>query len=82
MGIGYLKNFASACLAGAIMMFLFVAYPYILTGTIGQGGSDILFIASGGGQAILTLLKVIGVSIVLGYALLHSGAWAKEVLGS
>ena len=30
-GISFLKNFCAACLAGAIMMFLFAAYPLILT---------------------------------------------------
>lgn len=30
-GITFLKNFCAACLAGAIMMFLFAAYPLILT---------------------------------------------------
>ena len=34
MGIGFLKNFAAACLAGAVMMFLFVAYPYVIAGLL------------------------------------------------
>lgn len=32
MAIGFLKNFAAAVLAGAIMMFLLVIYPSVLTG--------------------------------------------------
>lgn len=83
MGIGYLKNFAAVCLAGAVMMFLFVAYPFVLSGVMGatSGGSDILFLMTGGAQAILTILKLIGITIVLGFALIKSGAWAREILG-
>ena len=40
MGVGYLKNFCSACLAGAVMVFLFASYPYILTAMTTSLGAD------------------------------------------
>lgn len=100
MGIGYLKNFCSACLAGGIMVFLFGSYPYILTamtGGLGATPSDLANLATGNGNVVtgtvdaaletaftplLALLMFIGLSILLIYGLIKSGAWAKEVLGN
>lgn len=88
-GISFLKNFCAACLAGAIMMFLFVAYPTILGSTISHiGSSDLISIAQDGIgtasnlSALLSIATWIAVSILLGMGLIKSGAWAKEILGN
>lgn len=91
MGIGFLKNFAAACLAGAVMMFLFVAYPYIIIGILptASGGGlmtlDLVALAGGGGataiDGILNLLKVLATSVIFVFALIKSGSWAREILG-
>lgn len=87
MGISFLKNFASACLAGAVMMFLLVAYPYILSGLSAPSGSGITiltFISDPTGDiagGLLVLLQFLATSILLIIALVKSGAWAKEILG-
>lgn len=94
MGIGFLKNFAAAVLAGAVMMFLLVIYPLALstmtTASGVTGGASILFLISipAGGTASLTsasvliLLEFLAITFLLIIALIKSGAWAKEILGS
>ena len=94
MGIGFLKNFAAAVLAGAVMMFLLVIYPLALstmtTASGVTGGASILFLISSpaGGPAslasasVLILLEFLAITFLLNIALIKSGAWAKEILGS
>lgn len=94
MGIGFLKNFAAAVLAGAVMMFLLVIYPLALstmtTASGVTGGASILFLISipAGGTAslasasVLVLLEFLAITFLLIIALIKSGAWAKEILGS
>lgn len=94
MGIGFLKNFAAAVLAGAVMMFLLVIYPLALstmtTASGVTGGASILFLISipSGGTAslasasVLILLEFLAITFLLIIALIKSGAWAKEILGS
>lgn len=94
MGIGFLKNFAAAVLAGAVMMFLLVMYPLALstmtTASGVTGGASILFLISipAGGTAslasasVLILLEFLAITFLLIIALIKSGAWAKEILGS
>lgn len=94
MGIGFLKNFAAAVLAGAVMMFLLVIYPLALstmtTASGVTGGASILFLISipAGGTAslasasVLILLEFLAITFLLIIALIKSGAWAKEILGS
>lgn len=94
MGIGFLKNFAAAVLAGAVMMFLIVIYPLALstmtTASGVTGGASILFLISipAGGTAslasasVLILLEFLAITFLLIIALIKSGAWAKEILGS
>lgn len=85
MGIGFLKNFASVCLAGAILLFLFVAYPFVLAGSVSSlsAGNDIMFLMStGGADALINLLKGVAISVVLIILIVKSGSIAKEVLGS
>ena len=94
MGIGFLKNFAAAVLAGAVMMFLLVIYPLALstmtTASGVTGGASILSLISipAGGTAslasasVLILLEFLAITFLLIIALIKSGAWAKEILGS
>lgn len=81
MGISFLKNFASACLAGAVMMFLFAAYPYVISGSLAPDGSFNILSLMNGTDGILNALKFLAISILLIFGLLKSGAWAKEILG-
>ncbi len=94
MGIGFLKNFAAAVLAGAVMMFLLVIYPHVLgtmtTASGATGSAAILFLmsipASGTAglatSSVLVLVEFLAVTILLIIGLVKSGAWAKEILGN
>lgn len=79
MGIGYLKNFASACLAGLVIMFLLKAFPIAITSVTESIGPGDLFEDSF--NALLSVLLWVGTPILLCFSLIKSGAWAKEILG-
>ncbi|HEL0789915.1 TPA: hypothetical protein TU158_001845 [Streptococcus equi subsp. zooepidemicus] len=84
-GINFLKNFCALCLAGAIMMFMFISYPILITSTVATLGSDAFYgIAQGtiSTTPIFSLATWLAVSILLCIGLVKSGAWAKEILGS
>lgn len=82
MGIGYLKNFAAVCLAGAVLMFLLVAYPFVAAGSV-LDTSDITFLfATGASDSLFTLLQGVAISFVLIFLIVKSGGIAKEILGS
>lgn len=71
MGVGFLKNFCAACLAGAIMMFIFAAYPYISTAVLTS-------INSGGTSATTpaALLSATVVEVVTGSGVAATGVFA------
>ena len=92
MGVGFLKNFCAAALAGAIMMFLLIAYPYVVAAVspgAGLGGdfaaSLAEFIKNPAGSIVMgtleSLLTWLATSILLILGLVKSGAWAREILG-
>ena len=87
MGIGFLKNFCAAALAGAIIMFLLMAYPLILTSTISATGADHaldftdLITGQANADAFMGLLTFVGISLLLVMGLVKSGSWAKDILG-
>lgn len=80
MGISFLKNFASVCLAGAIMVFLLIAYPFIISGSISFDGSFTI-LGLIGDDMLLNLLKFLAISILLIFGLLKTGSWARDILG-
>ena len=80
MGISFLKNFVAAVLAGAVIMFLFVAYPYIISGSVNPSSFTILDYMTGT-DGLLTCLKFLAISTLFIFAMLKSGVWAKEILG-
>lgn len=85
-GIQFLKNFASAVLAGALMVFLLVAYPSILTSVapglgITQGILDVVT-GDAATDGLLGALSAVALGVLLIIGLVKSGAWAKEILGS
>ncbi len=80
MGIGFLKGFASVCIAGSIMLFVIIAFPFIVASVVDfgtmTGVTGILGI-----DAILNLLKVLVVCLLLIFALIKSGSTARDILG-
>lgn len=84
-GISFLKNFCALCLAGAIMMFMFISYPILITSTVATLGSDAFYGIAQGSMSmtpIFSLATWLAISILLCLGLVKSGAWAKEILGS
>lgn len=82
MGIGFLKNFCAAALAGAIMVFLMVAYPFIVTSIGGSPtAGNTIFALTYEGEFIDTVGIVLGwiaTSFMLIIGLVKSGAWARR----
>ena len=79
MGVGYLKNFASVCLAGVIILVLLVSFPIVLGGlqaaSVGVPGIDQVV----GG--LTYALQYLAMCILLIVSLVKSGSWARDVLG-
>lgn len=91
-GISFVKNFCAVCLSGAIMMFLFVAYPMIVMGSLsaGMGNDSIIDLIYGaeidatasGTNLFITIASWLALSLLMCIGLVRSGAWAKEILGA
>lgn len=95
-GISFLKNYVAVALSGAIIMLLIVLFPHILSSLAlaspGSGGDDLLLALAGAastgnvagaasGFTIIVLIEWVALTILLIFALLKSGTWAKELLG-
>lgn len=79
MGVGFVKNFAGVCIAGSIMLFVLLAFPFIAVSVIDFGVMDAMGVL--GLNAILSLLKVVAVCLLLVFALIKSGSTARDILG-
>lgn len=78
MGIGFFKNFCSVCLAGLIIAALVILYPHIM--------ADIIAATTFGDTISVLSLQVaeiplIACSLMYLFALIKSGAWARDLLG-
>lgn len=79
MGVNYIKNFVSVCLAGIIILVLLVSFPIVLGGlnAASVGAPVIDFIVGGLSYA----LQYLAMCILLILALVKSGAWARDIMG-
>lgn len=87
IGIGYLKNFAAAALAGVVMVLIFYLYPHLVTALAVSGGlgkAEMLGLAQGVEtfDSFGVIIKTIAVLITTMMGLVKSGSWAKEILGA
>lgn len=83
MGIGFLKNFASAALGMAIVVFILLLYPTIVNDFIMPSaslGDGILALLEDNGLVIA--LKWVASAFLLIFALIKSGSWASAILGN
>ena len=79
MGVGYLKNFAAACLAGVIILVLLVSFPIVLGGlNAASAGVPVVDSVVGG---LSYALQYLAMCVLLIIALVKSGAWAREIMG-
>lgn len=80
IGIGYLKNFVAACLAGIIILVLLISFPIILGGLNAANpgtGTPIDGIANG----LTYALQYLAMCILLILSLVKSGTWARDIVG-
>lgn len=74
MGIGFLKNFVAACLAGVIIMLLILLYPALYSGILGDAFSL--------GEGFMGCIALLALPTLMTMGMAKSGSWAKELLGS
>jgi hypothetical protein len=79
MGVGYLKNFASVCLAGVIILVLLVSFPIVLGGL--QTASTGSAIVDSQVAGLSYALKYMAMCILLIISLVKSGSWARDIMG-
>lgn len=92
--MGFIKNFLALCVTGAIILFILLVYPAVMSiaftpfDTIGlqelvTGSESALQTLNDNlGAMLLWLVKIIAFYCVLIYAMVKSGGWARELLGS
>lgn len=79
MGVGYLRNFASVCLAGVVILVLLVSFPIVLGGlNAASAGVPVLDSVVGG---LSYALQYLAMCILLILALVKSGGWVRDVMG-
>lgn len=74
MGVGFIKNFVAACLAGVIIMLLIMLYPALFAGIAGNAISL--------GDGMMGAIALLAIPTLMTAGMVKSGAWAKEILGS
>lgn len=79
MGVGYLKNFASVCLAGVIILVLLVSFPIVLGGL--QTASTGSTIVDSQVAGLSYALQYVAMCILLIISLVKSGSWARDIMG-
>ena len=80
MGVGYIRNFVSVCLAGIIILVLLVSFPIVLGGlnAVSAGtGTPVDSIVGGLSYA----LQYLAMCVLLILSLVKSGAWARDIMG-
>lgn len=79
-GVNFIRNFIALCLAGAIMMFIIVCFPVIMSSTVGAMSLTV----DGNGSfvdALLPAIKAVAICVLLVVGLTKSGGWSKELMG-
>ena len=80
MGVGYIRNFVSVCLAGIVILVILVSFPIVLAGlnAISAGtGTPVDSVVGGLSYA----LQYLAMCILLILSLIKSGTWARDVMG-
>lgn len=78
MGVGFLKAFFAAALAGAVMMVVLAFFPSLVSwAAAGMAAS----LTEGPLGVLGPPVRMVAVSLLLVFALAKSGSWARDVLG-
>lgn len=78
MGIGFLKNYVSVCLAGVIIAFIIACFPMlagVFVSDINVGAGDSLV------TALTAPLKLVVLLLLFTFGIIKSGSWARDILG-
>ena len=79
MGVNYIRNFVSVCLAGIIILVLLVSFPIVLGGlNAASVGVPVIDSVIGG---LSYALQYLAMCILLILALVKSGSWARDIMG-
>lgn len=79
VGVGYIKNFVSVCLAGLVILVLLIAFPLVLGGLVATNpgtGTPIDGIANG----LTYALQYLAMCVLLVLSLAKSGSWARDAM--
>ena len=79
VGVGYIKNFVSVCLAGLVILVLLIAFPLVLGGLVAANpgtGTPIDGIANG----LTYALQYLAMCVLLVLSLAKSGSWARDAM--
>ena len=79
VGVGYIKNFVSVCLAGLVILVLLIAFPLVLGGLVAVNpgtGTPIDGITNG----LTYALQYLAMCVLLILALVKSGSWARDIV--
>lgn len=80
LGIGFLRNFASVCIAGVVILVILVSFPVVLAGlNAASAGTGTPIDSVVGGLSYA--LQYVAMCILLILSLVKSGAWARDVMG-
>lgn len=84
-GVNFCKNFIALCLAGAIMLFVLIAFPYLAANVVATDVTMVDVMGSAGivtdTSSLIIIVKLIAILIVLAYTMFKSGALARDILG-
>mgnify|MGYP001124658968 CR=1 FL=1 len=79
--LGFVKNFAAICLAGAVIMFVLMLFPLVYSIVCLPGGTGNIVLDAGGADSIAVLMRSVAIYILLTFALVKSGSWARDLMG-
>ena len=80
LGIGFLRNFASVCIAGIVILVILVSFPIVLSGlnAVSAGTQTPIDSVVGG---LSYALQYLAMCILLILSLIKSGTWARDIMG-
>ena len=81
MGVGYLRNFAAACLASTVMVFVLYLFTILLDSVMAEYAGAWLNLASDDVAVVGATVELVALCALLIFALVKSGQFAREVLG-
>lgn len=83
-GVNFIRSFVALCLSFTILMFTLFCFPYVVAGLVSDvAGGGVIEVISNmtSGSTSIALLKLLAICLVLIFAIVKSGSFAKEIMG-